>query len=339
MSRVWFRLPQPRRGTPAITAFGPLEVDYDFEAARRVVTRASIESGPTRSGATKTCCPWARRRSIWGGLTPLRADRLAEDLGLGELWIKDDTANPTGSFKDRVVSVALTRPASSDSRWPPAPRREPRDLGGGPRGTGPAGRWSVIPSDLEMAKVTMTAIYGGTVVASKALRRRQPAVRRADQPSTRLGVRERQLAHLLRRGLQDTRLRDRRAARMAGPDQVVVPMASGSQLTKVAKGFRRVGEVGLLDERARAVSGAQADGLLAGRHGLRRGHRRHPPGQRPKTIAESLAIGNPADGRYALERCARSGGALRARSPTTRSSRASGCWPGPRGSSPRPPAG
>ena len=129
--------------------FGPLEVAYDYERIAAASAASASRPVPARSGATGTSCPSTTTTPVdlGAGFTPLvRADRLAAELGLGELWIKDDTANPTGSFKDRVVSVALTKA-------PPARLqggrlrldRQPGQLGGGPRRPGGHGLGRVHP--------------------------------------------------------------------------------------------------------------------------------------------------------------------------------------------------
>ena len=129
--------------------FGPLEVTYDYERVAATITRERIEPGPGRSGATPTCCRWPTPRPVdlGAGFTPLvRADRLAAELGLGELWIKDDTANPTGSFKDRVVSVALTKARQLGFKIAAcASTGQPGQLGGRPRRPGRDGLGGADP--------------------------------------------------------------------------------------------------------------------------------------------------------------------------------------------------
>ena len=172
------------------------------------------------------------------------------------------------------------------------------------------------------------------------LRRRQPAVRRADERAPELGLRQRQRAHLLRRGLQDAGLRDRRAAGLAGPGPRRGPHRLGQPADQGGQGLRRAGQgraccprsppCGSRAPRPRAARPV-ATAFLEGTDAIRP--------VKPKTIAKSLAIGNPADGWYALEVMRRSGRLVRRGDRRRGASRPSGCWPAPRGSSPRPPAG
>src|ERR1700678_483620 len=149
--------------------FGPLEVAYDYDAIGGVVSRERIENGPRSMWRYRDLLPVDDQSPVdlGAGFTPLvRADRLAAALGLGELWIKDDTANPTGSFKDRVVSVALTK--ARELGFKVAACASTGNLANSVAAhAARAGMESVvlIPHDLERAKVTMTTIYGGTVIA------------------------------------------------------------------------------------------------------------------------------------------------------------------------------
>ena len=296
--------------------FGPLEVIYDYEAIAANTTRASIAAGPTSIWRYANLLPAVNDGAVdlGAGFTPLvRADRLAAQLGLGELWLKNDTLNPTGSFKDRVVAVALARARAMGFKV--AACASTGNLANSVAAhAARAGMRHVvfIPADLEQGKVITTAVYGPQPGRGRRqLRRRQPAVRRARLRAPDVGVRQRQPAHLLRRGVQDPGLRDGRAARVdRSPDHVVVPVASGSQLTKIAKGFEELWKVGLLDEEPHVrISGAQAEGCSPVATAFEGGHDFIRP-VRPKTIAKSLAIGNPADGFYALETVRASGGAL-----------------------------
>ncbi len=293
--------------------FGPLEVTYDYERAAAAMTRRRVEAGP---------------RSIWryidllpvddpapvdlgAGFTPLvRADRLAAELGLGELWIKDDTANPTGSFKDRVVSVALTK--ARELGFKVAACASTGNLANSVAAhAARAGMQSVvlIPHDLERAKVAMTAVYGGRVVAVEGTYddvNRLCAELTSEQPDwafVNVNVRT-----YYAEGSKTLAFETAEQLGWRCPDHVVVPIGSGSQLTKVAKGFDELWKVGLLDEEpAVRVSGAQADGCSPVATAFRQGTDAIRP-VKPDTIAKSLAIGNPADGWYALDTIRRSGG-------------------------------
>src|SRR5580658_4227781 len=245
--------------------FGPLEVDYDLDAARRVVSRASIESGPNsiwRYGALLPD-PGSSPVDLGAGWTPLRrSTRLAEVLGVRELWLKDDTRNPAGSFKDRVVSVALssarrlgftTAACASTGNLATSVAAHAAFIG-----------WpsvTIIPADLEKSKVAMAAIFGGTVLG----------VEGSYDDVNRLCVElldehpDWAFANINLRAYyaEGSKTLAFEIAEQLGwktPAQVVVPLASGSLFTKLAKGFRQFIELGLVDGAAPVLFGAQATG-------------------------------------------------------------------------------
>ncbi len=294
--------------------FGPLEVAYDLDAVRGSITRESIEAGP------RTIWRWADllpstppgEVDLGAGGTPLvRADRLAAELGLGELWLKDDTRNPTGSFKDRVVAVALAK--ARELGFKVAACASTGNLANSVAAhAARAGMRSIvfIPSDLEPAKITTTAVYGGTLVAVRGSYddvNRLCAELTSEQPTwafVNVNVRT-----YYAEGSKTLAFEVAEQLGWQAPDHVVVPVASGSQLCKIDKGFRQLAEVGLIAEHPVRISGAQAEGCSPVATAFAAGWETFKP-QRPKTIAKSLAIGNPADGTYALEAVRRSGGAV-----------------------------
>src|SRR5580693_7663038 len=295
--------------------FGPLEVAYDYEAIAATISRERIEAGPRTMWRYRDLLPVSDESPVdlGAGFTPLvRADRLAAALGLGELWIKDDTANPTGSFKDRVVSVALTK--ARELGFKVAACASTGNLANSVAAhAARAGMASVvlIPSDLEKAKVTMTAVYGGTLVAVDGTYddvNRLCAELTSEHPSwafVNVNVRT-----YYAEGSKTLAFEVAEQLGWEAPDHVVVPVASGSQLTKVAKGFSELHTVGLLDDEPHVrVSGAQAEGCSPVATAFAEGTDAIRP-VKPHTIAKSLAIGNPADGWYALETVRRSGGAF-----------------------------
>ena len=248
-------------------------------------------------------------------MTPLvRADRLASELGLGELWIKDDTANPTGSFKDRVVSVALTK--ARELGFKVAACASTGNLANSVAAhAARAGMQSVVfvPRDLETAKIVTTAVYGGLVVAVDGNYddvNRLCAELASEHPAwafVNVNVRT-----YYAEGSKTLAFEVAEQLGWEAPDHVVVPVASGSQLTKIAKGFKELHQVGLLDSEPHVrISGAQAAGCSPVATAFAEGSDAIRP-VKPDTIAKSLAIGNPADGWYALETVRSSGGALAA---------------------------
>ena len=297
--------------------FGPLEVTYDYERVAATISRERIESGPRSIWRYADLLPVrdAAPVDLGAGFTPLvRADRLAAELGLGELWIKDDTANPTGSFKDRVVSVALTK--ARQLGFKVAACASTGNLANSVAAhAARAGMDSVvlIPHDLEKAKVTMTSVYGGRVFAVQGSYddvNRLCAELTSEQPEwafVNVNVRT-----YYAEGSKTLAFEVAEQLGWQAPDHVVVPIGSGSQLTKVAKGFAELYQVGLLDEEPSVrVSGAQAAGCSPVATAFAEGTDAIRP-VKPDTIAKSLAIGNPADGWYALDTIRRSGGACAA---------------------------
>jgi threonine synthase len=295
--------------------FGPLEVVYDYGAIAAATSRASIAAGPASIWRYANLLPAHNDGAVdlGAGFTPLvRADRLAAELGLGELWLKNDTLNPTGSFKDRVVSVALARArelgfkvAACASTGNLANSVAAHAARAGMR------HFVFIPADLEPAKIVTSAIYGDSLVAVDGSYddvNRLCAELASEHPTWAfVNV---NLRTYYAEGSKTLAFETAEQLGWQAPDHVVVPVASGSQLTKIAKGFSELHTVGLLDEEpAVRVSGAQAEGcspvataFTAGDHYVRP--------VKPATLAKSLAIGNPADGIYALDAVRSSGGAV-----------------------------
>jgi threonine synthase len=293
--------------------FGPLEVAYDYEAIAARTSRERIAEGPRSIWRYRDLLPVHDEAPVdlGAGFTPLvRAERLAAELGLGELWIKDDTANPTGSFKDRVVSVALTK--ARQLGFKVAACASTGNLANSVAAhAARAGMASVvlIPHDLEAAKVMMTAVYGGTLVSVEGNYddvNRLCAELTSEHPSwafVNVNVRT-----YYAEGSKTLAFEVAEQLGWQAPDHVVVPIASGSQLVKVAKGFAELGRVGLLDEVPEVrISGAQAQGCSPVATAFAEGSDVIRP-VKPKTIAKSLSIGNPADGWYALSAIRSSGG-------------------------------
>ena len=293
--------------------FGPLEVAYDYDAIAAITTRDSIEAGPRSIWRYQNLLPVDGDNpvSLGAGYTPLvRAERLGAELGLNDLWIKDDTANPTGSFKDRVVSVALTK--ARQLGFKVAACASTGNLANSVAAhAARAGMASMvlIPSNLEKAKIMMTAVYGGEVIAVDGTYddvNRLCAELTSERPSwafVNVNVRS-----YYAEGSKTLAFEIAEQLGWQAPDHVVVPIASGSQLTKIAKGFSELGKVGLLHgEPSVRISGAQAEGCSPVATAFQKNIDAIAP-VKPDTIAKSLAIGNPADGYYALEAIRSSGG-------------------------------
>jgi threonine synthase len=294
--------------------FGPLEVAYDYDAVRAAMTRESVAAGPPTIWRYSPLLPAEADGAVdlGAGWTPLmRADRLAAELGLGELWLKNDTMNPTGSFKDRVTSVALTK--ARELGFKVAACASTGNLANSVAAhAARAGMRSFvfIPADLEQQKIVTTAVYGCTLVAIEGTYddvNRLCAELTSEHPSwafVNVNVRT-----YYAEGSKTLAFEVAEQLGWRAPDHVVVPIASGSQLTKIHKGFKELAEVGLLDEVQTRVSGAQALGCSPVATAFAHGDDFVRP-VRPSTIAKSLAIGNPADGPYALDAVRATGGAI-----------------------------
>jgi threonine synthase len=297
--------------------FGPLEVVYDYDAIAATISRDRVAAGPKTIWRYADLLPASAHGAVdlGAGLTPLlRADRLGAELGLSDLWLKNDTVNPTGSFKDRVVSVALTR--ARELGFKVAACASTGNLANSVAAyAARAGMRSVvcIPADLEAPKVLTTAVFGGVLVALTGNYddvNRLCAELASEYPTwafVNVNVRS-----YYAEGSKTLAFEVAEQLGWAVPDHVVVPIGSGSQLTKVAKGFRELYKVGLLDEEPHVrISGAQATGCAPVAAAFDAGADFVRP-VKPTGIAKSLAIGNPADGTYALDEVRQSGGAVAA---------------------------
>ena len=297
--------------------FGPLEIGYDHDALA-VLTRSGIEAGPQSiwryAGLLPVGQDPAGRVTLNPGMTPLvRADRLAEELGLRQLWVKDDSANPTHSFKDRVVSVALT--AARQFGFTRVACASTGNLANSVAAhAARAGLESIvlIPADLEQAKVVQTAVYGGTLVAVDGsyddVNRLCSELAETDafEKTAFVNVNVRPYY------AEGSKTLGFEVAEQLGwrlPRQVVIPMASGSMLTKIDKAFGELTSLGLVEPAEWRVFGAQSSGCAPISTAFARGRDVVEP-VRPTGIAKSLAIGNPADGPYALDAVRRTGGAI-----------------------------
>jgi threonine synthase len=298
--------------------FGPLEVAYDEEALK-AVTREQIEAGPKNiwryAGLLPAGQDPAARVTLNPGLTPLvRADALAAELGLtGGLWVKDDSANPTHSFKDRVVSVALTAAkALGFSRYACASTGNLANSVAAHAARAGARSVVFVPSDLETGKIITTAVYGGDLVAIDGsyddVNRLCSELVETDEfeDTAFVNVNVRPFY------AEGSKTLGYEVAEQLGwrvPAQVVIPMASGELLTKIDKAFEELVAIGLAEapEGGWTVFGAQSAGCNPIALALHNGADEVQP-QKPTGIAKSLNIGDPAAGVYALESVRCTGG-------------------------------
>ena len=292
--------------------FSPLEVVYDMDAAKRTFTREAIAGGPSSMWRYRSLLPVSQDyvAPTPAGFTPLLdAPRLAKRIGAKNLFLKNDAVClPTLSFKDRVVSVALanakvfgfdTVGCSSTGNLANAVAAQAARMG--------FKTYILVPADLEPAKILNTQIYGATLV-------------RVDGNYDHVNRLSSQIAERFNWGFVNVNLRPYYAegsktvgyeiAEQLGwklPDNVVVPMAGGSLITKIHKAFHELIELGLVAEKQVRFFGAQATGCSPISTAVKAGTDLIEP-QRPNTIARSLAIGNPADGPYAVRAIQQSGG-------------------------------
>ena len=295
--------------------FGPLEVAYDFGT----VTREQIQSGPFSLWRYAPLLPVpaniAESRNLAPGMTRLhRADNLAKALGItGTLWVKDDSGNPTHSFKDRVVAVAQS--AGIQLGFNTLACASTGNLAHAVAAAAArAGHKSVVlvPSNLEQHKIQATAAYNGHVIGIEG---NYDDVNRlcgeliGEEVSSNWGFVNVNLRPYYAEGSKTVGYEIAEQLGWRLPDQVVIPVASGALLTKVDKGWREFVELRLVESKPWRVFGAQATGCNPVSTAWADGSEVVRP-VKPDTIAKSLAIGNPADGPYALDAVRRTNGAV-----------------------------
>ena len=291
--------------------FGPLEVAYQ----PGIVTREQIEAGPVSMWRYEALLPVVPGAGSRPGLQPgftklVRADNLAAALGAKTVWVKDDSGNPTHSFKDRVVAVALEN--ARRLGFETIACASTGNLANAVAAAGArAGLKSVVfvPSNLEAGKIVTTAVYGGTLVAIEGTYDDVNRLCTEVAASRPWGFVNVNLRPYYAEGSKTVGFEIAEQLGWRLPDAVVAPVASGSLLTKVDKAWREFTSLGLVDNTPYQVFGAQATGCSPVSQAFRDGHDVVRP-VRPDTIAKSLAIGNPADGPYALDVVRRTGGAI-----------------------------
>ncbi len=295
--------------------FGPLEVAYDYAAIKRTLTRETIARRPTTMWRYAELLPLDGPATVGAqvGWTPLvRADRLAKKLGVRELWIKNDAVSyPTLSFKDRVVAVALSK--ARELGFQTVACASTGNLANSVAANAAAGgldAYVFIPHDLEPSKVLATVVYGARVVAIRGTYDDVNRLCSEIAGKYGWGFVNINLRPFYAEGSKSYLYEIVEQLGWRAPDQIVAPMAGGSLITKLRKGLHELTELGLLDGDGDAVKlfGAQADGCGPIVEAVRAGRDVIRPVKTPKTIAKSLAIGNPADGYYASRAIIDSGG-------------------------------
>ncbi len=293
--------------------FGPLEAAYDYDAIKAVISREVIESRPKSMWRYRELLPIDGEPTVGKqvGFTPLvKADRLAKVLGIKELYIKNDTVNyPTLSFKDRVVSVALSR--ARELGFTTVACASTGNLANSVAANAASAglkSYVLIPADLEQGKVLGSLVYGTNVIGIHG-------------PYDQVNRLCSEIAGKYGWGFVNVNLRPYYAegSKTMGfeiceqlgwriPRHTVAPMASGSLLTKIHKAYNEFVKCGIVDEAEFSVYGAQATGCAPISHAMKRGTDMVKPVPKPDTIAKSLAIGTPADGYYAIHAMRQTGG-------------------------------
>src|SRR4030095_14435800 len=287
--------------------FGPLEAAYDYEAIGKVLNRKLIESRPHSMWRYRELLPIDGEPTVGTqvGFTPLvKTDRLAKALGVRELYVKNDTVNyPTLSFKDRVVSVALSR--ARELGFQTVACASTGNLANSVAANAASAglkSYVLIPADLEQGKVLGSLVYGTNVVGIHG-------------PYDQVNRLCSEIAGKYGWGFVKVNLRpysaDAEGSRTRGfeiceqlgwriPRHTVAPMASGSLLTKIHKAYNEFSRLGIVDSAPFSVYGAQATGCAPSSHAMKKGTDIVKPVPKPETIVKSLAIGTPADGYYAI---------------------------------------
>ncbi len=295
--------------------FGPLEVAYDLCGLDASELRRKIQAGPASIWRYSDFLPFSGRPAdtLQPGLTPLlRADRLAERLGVGEVWVKNDAANPTHSFKDRVVAVALAKAIELgfDTVACASTGNLANAVAAHAAAAGLAS-YVFVPSDLEEQKLLATGVYGTELVGVEG---NYDDVNRlctelaAERGWAFVNV---NLRPYYAEGSKTLAYETVEQLGWRLPDKIVSPIASGSLFTKIGRGFQEWIDLGLVDGELPSFHGAQAAGCGPVAQAFADGHDICRP-VKPDTIAKSLAIGNPADGPYALELARRTDGTITA---------------------------
>ena len=292
--------------------FGPLEVAYDYDRIKKALTRETIESRAKTMWRYRELLPIAGEPTVGAqvGYTPLvKADRLAKRLGIRELWVKNDAVNyPTLSFKDRVVSVALSR--ARELGFTTAACASTGNLANSVAANAAAAgmeTYVFIPSDLEQGKIINSLVYGANVIGIKGHYdevNRLCAEIAGKYPWAFVNV---NMRPYYAEGSKSMGFEIQEQLGWEIPKHTVVCMASGSLLTKIHKSYQEFSKLGITKDTGWKIHGAQATGCSPITAAQKAGLDFFKP-VKPNTIAKSLAIGTPADGFYALKVMKETGG-------------------------------
>jgi len=294
--------------------FGPLEVEYDYDAIKQVMTRELIQSRAPDMWRYAELLPVdsVPERALPVGYTPLlRADRLAKRIGVREVWVKNDAVCfPTLSFKDRVVAIAMAK--ALDFGFETIACASTGNLANAVAAHGAAAglpAYIFIPHDLEQHKVLGTLVYGAKVVGIDGTYDEVNRLCAEIGDKYKFGFANINLRPYYAEGSKTLAFEAAEQLGWRTPDHVVSPMAGGSLINKIRKAWKEMQLVGLLEQECRTkIHGAQAAGCAPIVEAVRAGRELIKPVKQPDTIARSLAIGNPADGFYAVQTINSTGG-------------------------------
>jgi threonine synthase len=294
--------------------FGPLEVDYDSDAIKQVLTREAIASRPPTMWRYAELLPVTDvdLAAPAVGFTPLvKADRLAKRLGVREVWVKNDAVCfPTLSFKDRVVAVAIAK--AKEFGFETIACASTGNLANAVAAAGAAAgmpAYIFIPYDLERHKILGTLVYGAKVIGIRGTYDEVNRLCAEIGDKYKFGFANINLRPYYAEGSKTLAFEAAEQMGWRTPDHVVAPMAGGSLITKIRKAWKELSLIGLLDQPCRTkIHGAQATGCAPIVEAVRAGRELIKPVKQPDTIARSLAIGNPADGFYAVQTMTATGG-------------------------------
>ena len=291
--------------------FGPVEVDYDYDALKGVITRQSIAAGPPSIWRYRELLPIEGDVAVGHhvGFTPLiRSQNLAEELGVRELWIKNDSVcHPTWSFKDRVVAVAVTR--AKEFGFDTIACASTGNLANSVAAHAAEARlksYIFIPADLEQGKIVATLVYQPTLVAVEGTYDEVNRLCSEVSDKYRWAFVNINIRPYYSEGSKTYGYEILEQLGWRAPGHIVVPCAGGSLITKIWKAIREFTSLGLIERPATRMYAAQAAGCGPIVTMVKNDTDVLTP-VRPNTIAKSLAIGNPADGYYAY-RCVKDSG-------------------------------
>ena len=293
--------------------FGPLEVDYDYEAIHSLISRSKIERRPRNMWRYRELLPLDGEPTVGpqvGGTPLIRADRLADALGVSNLWIKNDAVNfPTLSFKDRVVSVALSKAREFGFRAVGC--ASTGNLANSVAANSAAAgldAYILVPADLERSKILGTSVYGPKLVLVNGTYDEVNRLCSQIALKFHMGIVNVNLRPFYAEGSKTFGFEIAEDLGWRVPRHVVCPMAGGSLIGKIHKAFQELKQVGLVDEAICTMHGAQATGCNPISDAVKTGRDRHKPIRKPNTICKSLAIGDPADGYFAAKLIRATGG-------------------------------